>query len=143
MKTLESGEDYNRETALTALRFDGHYNFNDAFHLNFGVRNSIRSGNNDGYTLVTPVYAGMGASDPNGCLVRYVGSDVILSGNATDTTPSTWCTAGNALGAFRAGQLSSQQVSNSAGAPRQQLSEIHQPAGLGDHLLGGQSARPG
>ena len=37
----------------------------------------------------------MGASDPNGCLVRYVGSDVILSGNATDTTPNTWCTAGN------------------------------------------------
>jgi TonB-dependent receptor len=111
MKTLESGEDYNRNTALTALRFDGHYLFNDSLHLNFGVRNSIRSGDNQGYTLVTPVYAGMGASDPNGCLVRYVGSDVILSGNATDTTPSTWCTAGNALGAFRAGPLSSQAVS--------------------------------
>src|SRR6185437_11652650 len=25
MKTLESGEDYNRDTAITALRFDGHY----------------------------------------------------------------------------------------------------------------------
>jgi TonB-dependent receptor len=111
MKTLESGEDYNRRTAITALRFDGHYFFNDAFHLDFGVRNSIRSASNDGYTLVTPVYGGMGASDPNGCLVRYVGSDVILSGNATDTTPSTWCTAGNALGAFRAGPLSSQSVS--------------------------------
>jgi TonB-dependent receptor len=115
MKTLESGEDYNRNTALTALRFDGHYLFNDAFHLNFGVRNSIRSGSNQGYTLVTPVYAGIGASDPNGCLVRYVGSDVILAGNATDTTPNTWCTAGNALGAFRAGELSSLQVLNSAG----------------------------
>jgi TonB-dependent receptor len=115
MKTLESGEDYNRDTALTALRFDGHYLFNDAFHLNFGVRNSIRSGSNQGYTLVTPVYAGMGASDPNGCLVRYVGSDVILGGNATATTPNTWCTAGNSLGAFRAGQLSSLQVLNSAG----------------------------
>ena len=115
MKTLESGEDYNRDTALTALRFDGHYLFNDAFHLNFGVRNSIRSGSNQGYTLVTPVYAGMGASDPNGCLVRYAGSDVILAGNATLTTPNTWCTAGNALGAFRAGELSSLQVLNSAG----------------------------
>ena len=111
MKTLESGDDYNRNTAITALRFDGHYKFNDGFHLNFGVRNSIRSANNDGFTLVTPVYAGMGASDPNGCLVRYVGSDVILSGNATDTTPSTWCTAGNAQGSFRAGPLSSQQLS--------------------------------
>jgi TonB-dependent receptor len=115
MKTLESGEDYNRETAITALRFDGHYFFNDAFHLDFGVRNSIRSASNDGYTLVTPVYAGMGASDPNGCLVRYVGSDVILSGNATGTTPSTWCTAGNSLGAFRAGPLSSQQMSKTPG----------------------------
>ncbi len=115
MKTLESGEDYNRETALTALRFDGHYLFSDALHLNFGVRNSIRSGSNQGYTLVTPVYAGIGASDPNGCLVRYVGSDVILAGNATATTPNTWCTAGNSLGAFRAGQLSSLQVLNSAG----------------------------
>ena len=111
MKTLESNDDYNRQTGITALRFDGHYNFTDGFHLNFGVRNSIRSASNDGYTLVTPVYAGMGASDPNGCLVRYVGSDVILSGNATDTTPSTWCTAGNAEGAFRAGPLSSQQLS--------------------------------
>ena len=115
MKTLESGEDYNRDTALTALRFDGHYLFNDAIHLNFGVRNSIRSGDNDGYTLVTPVYAGIGASDPNGCLVRYVGSDVILGGNATATTPNTWCTAGNALGAFRAGELSSLPVLKSPG----------------------------
>ena len=53
----------------------------------------------------------MGASDPSGCLVRYVGSDVILSGNATDTTPSTWCTAGNSEGVFRAGPLSSQPLS--------------------------------
>jgi TonB-dependent receptor len=110
-KTLESNEDYNRRTGITALRFDGHYKFNEGFHLNFGVRNSIRSASNDGYTLVTPVYAGMGASDPNGCLVRYAGSDVILSGNGTDTTPSTWCTAGNAEGAFRAGPLSSQALS--------------------------------
>ncbi|HVO45817.1 MAG TPA: TonB-dependent receptor [Steroidobacteraceae bacterium] len=111
MKTLESNDDYDRQTAITALRFDGHYKFNDSFNFNFGVRNSIRSARNDGFTLVTPVYAGIGASDPNGCLVRYVGSDVILSGNATDTTPSTWCTAGNADGAFRAGPLSSQQLS--------------------------------
>jgi TonB-dependent receptor len=111
MKTLESNDDYNRRTAITALRFDGHYEFTEGFHLNFGVRNSIRSASNDGYTLVTPVYGGMGASDPSGCLVRYVGSDVILSGNATDTAPSTWCTAGNSQGYFRAGPLSSQLVS--------------------------------
>jgi len=115
MKTLESNEDYNRDTGLTALRFDGHYKFNDDIRFNIGVRHSLRSTHNNGYTLVTPVYAGMGASDPNGCLVRYVGSDVILSGNATDTTPSTWCTAGNDEGAFRAGPLSSQVLSKTPG----------------------------
>jgi len=115
MKTLESNDDYNRQTGITALRFDGHYDFNDNVRLDFGVRNSIRTADNDGYTLVVPVYAGMGASDPNGCLVRYVGSDVILSGNATDTTPSTWCTAGNSQGAFRAGPLSSLPMANTAG----------------------------
>lgn len=109
MKTLESTDDYDRSTGLTALRFDGRYDINDGFHLNFGVRNSIRSTENDGFTLVTPVYAGMGASDPNGCLVRYAGSDVLLSGNPPF---NTWCTAGNSQGFFRAGALSSQQLSN-------------------------------
>ena len=108
MKTLESTDDYDRDTAITALRFDGHYDVNDGFHLDFGVRNSIRSADNNGFTLVVPVYAGIGASDPNGCLVRYVGSDVILSGNAN----GTWCTAGNSQGFFRAGPLSSQQLAN-------------------------------
>src|SRR5262249_7975581 len=70
MKTLESSDDYNRRTAITALRFDGDYKFSDAFKLKFGVRNSIRSASNDGYTLVLPVYGGIGASDPAGCLVR-------------------------------------------------------------------------
>ncbi|MBS0374728.1 MAG: TonB-dependent receptor [Proteobacteria bacterium] len=108
MKTLESSDDYERRTAITALRFDGHYDFSDDFHLNFGVRNGIRSAHNDGFTLVAPVYAGIGASDPNGCLVRYVGADVILSGNDA----GTWCTAGNADGYFRAGPLSAQQMTS-------------------------------
>lgn len=107
MKTLESGDNYNRETSITALRLDGRYTFNDSFHLNFGVRNGIRDASNDGYTLVAPVYAGQGASDPNGCLVRYVAADVILSGNG-----DTWCTAGNEDGSFRAGPLSAQQIPN-------------------------------
>jgi len=107
MKTLESSDDYNRYTALTALRLDGHYAFNEGFHLDFGVRNSIRTANNYGYTLEVPVYGGIGASDPGGCLVRYAGSDVILSGNSD----GTWCTAGNSQGFFRAGPLSSQQIS--------------------------------
>ena len=108
MKTLESSDDYQRSTGITALRFDGDYKFSDGFKLKFGVRNSLRSAENDGFTLVTPVYAGIGASDPNGCLVRYVGADVILSGNSA----GTWCTAGNSQGAFRAGPLSALQLAN-------------------------------
>jgi len=111
MKTLESSDDYERRTGITALRFDGHYDVSDGFHVNFGVRNSIRSAHNDGFTLVTPVYAGMGASDPKGCVVRYVGADVILSGNDS----GTWCTAGNDQGAFRAGPLSALQLPNTPG----------------------------
>src|SRR5580698_1198624 len=131
MKTLESNEDYNRETAITALRFDGHYKFDDGFHLNFGVRNSIHTADNDGFTLVTPVYAGMGASDPGGCVVRYAGSDVILSGNATDTAPSTWCTAGNSEGAFRAGPISSQPLAKTPAALANNFQQYNNLQGSG------------
>ena len=103
MKTLESsGENYDRKVNLNALRFDGHYDFGGTVKLDFGLRGSTRDASNFGFTLVTPVYAGMGASDPNGCLVRYVGADVVL--NSGD------CTAGNDLGYFRGGPLSAQQI---------------------------------
>ncbi|PXV52562.1 TonB-dependent receptor [Dyella jiangningensis] len=106
MKTLESSGDYNRKVALNALRFDGKYDFQDGFKLEFGLRNSIRDASNEGWTLETPVYAGMGASDPNGCLVRYVGADVVLDSGS--------CTAGNATGYYRAGPLSAIQMPNTA-----------------------------
>ena len=107
-KTIESSGDYSDDAGITALRFDGHYDLQHGFHLDFGVRNSIHTANNYGYTLVTPVYAGMGASDPNGCLVRYVGADVILAGDGN----GGGCTAGNSLGYFRAGPLSAVQMPN-------------------------------
>ncbi|HUB92107.1 MAG TPA: TonB-dependent receptor plug domain-containing protein, partial [Dyella sp.] len=106
MKTLESSGDYDRKVALNALRFDGQYDFQDGIKLEFGVRNSIRNADNVGWTLETPVYAGMGATDPNGCLVRYVGADVVLNSGS--------CTAGNALGYYRAGPLSAISMPNTA-----------------------------
>lgn len=106
LKTLESSGDYNRQVALNALRFDGKYDFQDGFKLEFGVRNSIRSADNEGWTLEAPVYAGMGASDPAGCLVRYVGADVVLNSGS--------CTAGNEQGYFRAGPLSAISMPNTA-----------------------------
>ncbi len=103
LKTLESGDNYDRSVGLTALRFDGHYDFNNGIRFDFGVRNSLRNASNLGFTLVAPVYAGMGATDPNGCLARYVAADVPLSGGT--------CTAGNAIGYYRAGMLSAQPLS--------------------------------
>ncbi|HEU4856408.1 MAG TPA: TonB-dependent receptor [Rhodanobacteraceae bacterium] len=103
LKTLESGDNYDRSVGLTALRFDGHYDFDNGIRLDFGVRNSLRNANNLGFTLVAPVYAGMGASDPNGCLARYVAADVPLDQEG--------CTAGNAIGYYRAGMLSAQPLS--------------------------------
>jgi len=127
MKTLESSDDYNQNATITALRFDGHYKFNDGISLDFGVRNSNRSGDNDGYTLVTPVYAGIGASDPSGCLVRYVGADVILSGNSS----GTWCTAGNSQGFFRAGPLSALPLSKTPPALANNFQEYTNLLGSG------------
>src|SRR5690348_11759316 len=90
MKTLESDGSYDRKVGLSAVRFDGHYAFDNGIKLDFGVRNSIRSADNIGFTFITPVYAGMGASDPNGCLVRYVAADVVMDDDS--------CSAGNAQG---------------------------------------------
>jgi TonB-dependent receptor len=107
-KTIESSGDYSSDAAITALRFDGHYDLRHGLHLDFGVRNSIHTAENNEYTLVAPVYAGMGASDPNGCLVRYVGADVVLGGDGN----GGGCTAGNSQGFFRAGPLSAVQMPN-------------------------------
>ena len=104
MKTLESAGDYDRKVELNALRFDGRYDFQDGFKLEFGVRDSLRSASNLGWTFETPVYAGMGASDPNGCLVRYVGADVVMNSGS--------CTAGNDQGYYRAGPISALQIPN-------------------------------
>lgn len=105
-KTLESSGNYDRKVALNALRFDGKFEFTEGFKLKFGVRNGIRTADNKGYTFETPVYAGMGASDPGGCLVRYVGADVVLNSGS--------CTAGNEQGYFRAGPLSAISMPNTA-----------------------------
>ncbi|HJS92255.1 MAG TPA: TonB-dependent receptor [Steroidobacteraceae bacterium] len=106
MKTIESSGNYDADAAITALRFDGHYDLHHGLHLDFGVRNSIHTAGNFGYTFVVPVYGGIGASDPNGCLVRYVGADVIMAGDGN----GGGCTAGNAQGYFRAGPISALQM---------------------------------
>lgn len=102
LKTIASEGDYDRRTGMSVMRADGHYDFSNGFKLDFGLRNSIRSASNIGFQLNAPVYGGMGASDPSGCLVHYYAADVVLDGAGIDGA----CTAGNADGYFRAGVLS-------------------------------------
>lgn len=136
MKTLESsGDDYDRSVALNALRFDGHYDFEDGFKLDFGVRNSIRSAGNDAFTLVAPVYAGMGASDPerlSGALRRRRrgAEQRCLHGEQRD-------------GLFPRRPAVGAAVGEHAAALGQQLQAVQQPARLGHQLLGDRSARAG
>ena len=59
------------------------------------------------------------------------------------TTPSTWCTAGNSLGAFRAGPLSAQPMSKTPAPLASNFQEYTNLLGLGDQLLGGQPIRAG
>lgn len=101
LKTVTSESDHETRGGMTIFRADGHYNFFDGIKLDFGLRNSIRSASNFGFQLNAPVYAGMGASDPNGCMAHYLAADVVLNGAGIDGA----CTAGNAQGYFRAGVM--------------------------------------
>ncbi|MEY2149955.1 TonB-dependent receptor [Rhodanobacter sp. 115] len=107
LKTISSEGNHERRAKMNILRADGHYDFDDGFKLDFGVRNSIRTASNVNFNLVAPVYAGDGASDPNGCLVRWKAADVVLNGGGIDGA----CTAGNSTGYYRAGVISAQNPS--------------------------------
>lgn len=102
LKTIEANPSYDNNVGLTALRFDGHYDFGNNFNLDFGIRHSIRTATSVQFAMMSPVYAGMGASDPNGCMVMYHAADVVMDGGGIDGA----CTAGNSQGYFRAGVLS-------------------------------------
>lgn len=122
LKSVSSDNNHERRTGMNIVRADGHYDFGgfkfiDNFKLNFGVRNSIRSASNTDFHLVAPVYAGNGASDPNGCLVRWKAADVVMNGGGVDGA----CTAGNSQGFFRSNVF--------AGLTPDQL-----PAMLGDNF---------
>jgi TonB-dependent receptor len=105
LKTVTSEGDHDTQSGMTILRADGHYDVFDGddngIKLDFGLRSSIRSASRQGFQLNAPVYAGMGASDPNGCMAHYLAADVVLNGAGIDGA----CTAGNSQGYFLAGVL--------------------------------------
>lgn len=95
------GNGSKASTSMNVVRADGHYRFTPDFSLDFGARNSIRSASLNSYVFAAHKYAGNGASDPDGCLVRWTTSDIILNGGGIDGA----CTASNADGYFRGNEL--------------------------------------
>jgi TonB-dependent receptor len=89
------GDGYNDHTGMNIVRADGKYQFSDQFAVEFGLRNSIRSAYDNVYMPSTYVYAGNGGG-PNGCLVRYTTSDVVVNPQGPGS-----CSAGNQYGYFR------------------------------------------
>lgn len=94
---------------------DNHYvNLGAAFRVNYnltvkaGASNSVRSARNNSWVGETPVYAGNGASDPNGCLLRWVYDDQILDGGGVPGA----CTASNAYGYFHGNPVTTVGMNN-------------------------------
>lgn len=94
MKTISSEGNYDRFANMTVLRADGHYTFPESgVHFDFGVRTSMRVGDNVNYNYNAPVYGGDGAYTKNtdgtwspsstGCYVRWKAADVTLNDAAT------------------------------------------------------------
>lgn len=127
LKGLQDNSDnYNRHASLNVAQLNGKYTFNDNLKLSFGFRNSVRSANNNEFTLASRLYAGEGASDANGCLVKYFTADVVLDGQGVPGA----CAAGNDEGAFRGGVLSSQPPGALPALLSQNMQQYHNLDGV-------------
>lgn len=126
LKTTASENNVQQSTGMNIIRADGHYNFYDGINLDFGFRNSIRSASNVGFNLVAPVYAGDGASDPNGCLVHWKAADVVLDGGGVAGA----CTAGNSQGYYRAGVIAGLNPSQLPGLIKDNFKKYTNLAGV-------------
>ena len=120
LKTVTSEGDYDRSSDMDVLRADGHYKFADhGLKLDFGVRFSKRTADNESFALIAPVYAGLayynpvdpvsGNEDtsinipvPGGCYQHYKAADILLNGQGIPGA----CKAGDpTTGFFRANPL--------------------------------------
>ncbi|MCJ2184751.1 TonB-dependent receptor [Novosphingobium sp. 1949] len=95
LKTISSEGNYRRKADLKVLRADGTYEANADVTVSFGARYSERSVNNFAFDRAAPLYAGNGASDASGCLVKWKAFDVPMSDSS--------CSAGDASGYYTAG----------------------------------------
>jgi len=106
LKSVSSDNNHERQSGMNIVRADGHYDFSGLgfmsdFKLDFGIRSNIRTASNTDFHLIAPVYAGEGASDPEGCYVRWKAADVVMNGGGVAGA----CTAGNDIGYFRSNRF--------------------------------------
>jgi TonB-dependent receptor len=76
---ISSENNYDRTATLRAIRAEGKYQFDTNFSVDAGVRFSSRTAGNNQYNLFAPFYAGHGASNAAGCLVKWKATDVVMS----------------------------------------------------------------
>lgn len=95
LKTISSENNNHANVDSKALRLDGSYAFNASTSIDFGVRHGDRDVDNFAFDRLAPMYAGQGASDPNGCLVKWKAFDVTMNSSA--------CSAGNGTNFYTAG----------------------------------------
>jgi TonB-dependent receptor len=110
-------------SGMNIVRADGHYKFNDNFNLDFGLRSSIRSAYLNTYDYTAFQYAGNGASDPQGCQMRWTTSDLQANGGGVDGA----CTAGNAAGQAYRGNLQTGPLSQLPGILSGNIEQLVNP----------------
>jgi len=88
---LSSENNYDRDSNLTALRFDTKFRFDDAWSMDAGLRFSQRDSKNLAYDYLAPFYAAQ-SSNGAGCLVKWKATDVVLNGGGIAGA----CSAGDA-----------------------------------------------
>lgn len=96
LKTISSEGNNHAKVTARAFRLDGSYDFGNKLSVDFGVRHGTRDVENFAFDRMAPFFAGQGASDPNGCLVKWKAFDVRLNANrpASATLPVADCHAG-------------------------------------------------
>ncbi len=110
-----------RNSGMNIVRVDGHYKFSDDFSADFGARSSIRSASDFDFVETAPIYAGVGATEPAGCMVRYTTADTVLDGNG-----GSGCAAGNSFGFYR-GNVYTGPLESLPGLISDHISNIQEP----------------
>ena len=95
LKTISSENNNHAKVSSNALRLDGSYDFGSKRSIDFGIRHGSRDVDNFAFDRMAPVYAGQGASDPSGCLVKWKAFDVRMNAAA--------CSAGDGTNFYTAG----------------------------------------